>query len=63
MKKYYKNIPFYIAVSIIIHHFIKHINNKNLTLIDKFVQIDDINNHETWALFFIGIGIGMYVKF
>ena len=63
MKKYYKNIPFYIAVLIIIHHFIKHINNKNLTLIDKFVQIDDINNHETWALFFIGIGIGMYVKF
>lgn len=57
-----KNIPFYISILIILHHFFKHRNDKHLGLADKFVQIKDINNHETWALFFLGIGIGMMVK-
>jgi hypothetical protein len=54
-----KNIPFLIALVIVLHHYKKHKNNKKLEFFDKFVQISDIDNHETWALFFIGIGIGM----
>ena len=54
-----KNIPFYIGILIILHHVIKHMNNRELNNMDKFIQIKDINNHETWALFFFGIGIGM----
>jgi len=46
-----KNIPFLIAL----HHYKKHKNNKKLEFFDKFVQISDIDNHESWALFFIGM--------
>jgi len=53
---------FIFAVLIIIHHYIKHRDDKDMTLIDKFVQYKDINNHETWALFFIGISIGLYLS-
>ena len=60
MKKYI--IPLLISIVIIFHHYYKHKNDKNLTLFDKFIQIDDINNHETWALFFIGIFIGILIK-
>jgi hypothetical protein len=59
MIKYNKYIPFYIGILIILHHYKKHKNDKELTTLDKFVQITDINNHETWALFFLGISIGM----
>lgn len=62
MKKHIKNIPFYVAIIIILHHYKKHMNDKELNTLDKFIQINDINNHETWALFFIGIGIGMRFK-
>ncbi len=62
MKKYNKNIPFYIGILIILHHYKKHKNDKDLSTLDKFVQITDIDNHETWALFFLGIGIGMRLK-
>ena len=30
-------------------------------LLIKFSQINDINNHETWILFLLGIYIGMYI--
>lgn len=40
-------IPFLISCAIVLHHY----NDDKLTLIEKFVQFDDINNHETWALF------------
>lgn len=59
MKQYIRNIPFFISILIILHHYIKHNKDKGLSTLDKFVQIMDINNHETWALFFLGIGIGM----
>jgi len=62
MKKYINTIPFLIGIIIIIHHYIKHKENKKLNMIDKFIQIEDINNHETWALFFIGIGIGTIIS-
>jgi hypothetical protein len=60
MKKSY--IPLIISLAIILHHFKKHDKNPEFSLLDKFVQVDDINNHETWALFFLGISIGMIFK-
>ena len=54
-----RNIPFYIGILIILHHYKKHRNDEGLRFLEKFVQKTDINNHETWALFFFGIGIGM----
>jgi len=62
MKDSIKNIPFYITIIIIFHHYFKHKRNKQLSVIDKIIQFKDINNHETWALFFLGIGIGMLFK-
>ena len=56
------NIPFYISILIILHHYVKHRKNKYFSTLDKFIQISDIDNHETWALFFFGIGIGMRLK-
>ena len=58
---YLFNIPLIISIIIIIHHFIKHRYDTHLTFIDKFVQLSDIDNHETWALFFLGISIGMSI--
>ena len=55
-------IPIIISCAIILHHYKKHYNDTNLTLLEKFIQISDINNHETWALFFLGIGIGMKIN-
>ncbi len=54
-----KKIPFCIGIFIILHHYLKHKNYKTYSFLDKFLQFTDINNHETWALFFFGIGIGM----
>ncbi len=54
-----KYIPFVICLLIVLHHYYKHKDDANFSLLDKFVQFNDINNHETWALFFLGIGIGM----
>ena len=56
------NIPLYISIGIVLHHYQKHYNNSKLSKIQKFVQIDDINNHETWDLFFLGIAIGMKIN-
>jgi hypothetical protein len=59
MKSIYKNIQFYISVLLILHHFLKHKNDTEKSLFNKFFQIEDINNHETWILFFFGLVIGM----
>ena len=56
-----KNIQKYsdkISIIIVGHHFYKHFNDNDLTFVEKFVQYDDINNHETIALFFLGIYLG-----
>ena len=55
------NIPIIISCGIILHHYKKHYNGSKLTLLEKFVQLSDIDNHETWALFFLGIAIGMKI--
>jgi hypothetical protein len=56
----YVLIPFTIGMLIIFHHFIKHFNDFHLSFLEKFVQLSDIDNHETWALFFFGVAIGMH---
>ena len=58
----YNLIPIFISSIIILHHYIIHYNDKNLNGLEKFVQLSDIDNHETWALFFIGIAIGMKIN-
>lgn len=52
---------FFIGFGIIIHHYFKHKNDTDLDLLSKFVQWKDINNHETVALFFLGISVGLYI--
>ena len=42
---------------LIIHHYIIHINDDK-SFIDKVFQYSDIDNHETWVLFLIGMLIG-----
>lgn len=51
----------FLAFGIIIHHYFKHKNDDGLDILSKFVQWKDINNHETLALFFLGIGVGLYI--
>ena len=51
--------PFIIALLIIVHHFYIHKDDNHLNDIEKWIQYDDINNHETWWIFFVGIGVGM----
>jgi len=68
-------IPITVAVGLLIHHRIKHNNDvyfdnpdpKNIdgsqfTEADKWFQLTDINNNETWALFFSGVGLGRLTK-
>lgn len=55
------NIPFVIMFIIILHHFIKHRNDKHLNLFQKVFQIKDINNHESFVLLFFGMGVGMRI--
>ena len=45
-------IPLIIAVVILLDHLIIH---------GYFIDLDDINNHETLALFFLGISLGAYL--
>ena len=59
MKLLIKYIPFIICLFIVLHHYNKHKNNPNLSELEKFCQFEDINNHETWALFFFALGIGL----
>lgn len=47
-----------ISILIIIHHYCIHKNDKK-KLIEKIIQIDDINNHETFAFGFLMFGLGI----
>lgn len=46
------------VITIIIHHFMKH---KRLSGLDRWFQLSDIMNHESWVLFFIGVIVGMII--
>ena len=58
MKQYQSIISFFIALLIVVHHYISHRNDCNMSFQDKIFQLSDIQNHETWVLFFIGIAVG-----
>ena len=58
----WSNIPMLISGGIVLHHYKKHSYDPKLTPLEKFVQFSDIDNHETWALFFAGIAIGMKIN-
>jgi hypothetical protein len=45
-------VPLIIAVVILLHHLIIH---------GYLIDLDDIDNHETVALFFLGISLGAYL--
>ena len=49
------NIPMLISGGIVLHHYKKHYNDTKLSPLEKIAQFSDIDNHETWALFFAGI--------
>ena len=53
-------IPAYaviVAVVILLHHRYKHANDP-MTNIDKWFQVSDVSNHETWivAMCFFAVG-------
>lgn len=60
MMRYTKGI-IALCVLIIIHHFYIHYND-DISTIDKFFQISDVNNHETVVIGLIGIAVGFYLK-
>ena len=51
-----------IMILLILHHFIKHRNDLHLSLTEKFFQISDVDNHETFVLLFFGIMVGIIVE-
>ena len=58
----WSNIPMLISGGIVLHHYKKHYNDTKLSPLEKIAQFSDIDNHETWALFFAGIAIGMKIN-
>ena len=45
-------LPFISSFVILLHHRVKH---------GYWIDFEDVNNHETVALFLLGIGIGMFI--
>lgn len=60
-RKKHNFIPYFISILIIFHHYLEHYND-NKSFFNKVFQVSDIKNHETWVLFFIGMGIGMSIN-
>jgi hypothetical protein len=48
--------PLAISLTILAHHAYIHRDDERLHGFQRVFQIDDIRNHETWALFFFAIG-------
>lgn len=48
-----------LIIIFLIHHRYKHRNDLDKMEMDKWFQISDILNHETWIVFMIGIIIGI----
>jgi len=58
---HYVVLPLALSCGIVIHHRYSHRDDERLTEFEKWFQFDDVRNHETWVLFFLGIGLGAYV--
>ena len=62
IKKILLYLPLIICLLIIVHHYIKHKNDFHLTIFEKFFQISDIMNHESFVFLFFGIFIGLFIS-
>ena len=51
-------LSFISALIIILHHWAIH---PELTGLNRFVQVSDIDSHEVWALGFIAFGTAVFV--
>lgn len=47
-----------IVIVIVLHHIYIH---DNLTFPSRIFQLSDISNHETWAIAFAALAIGVFV--
>lgn len=54
--------PLIIAGALVAHHRYIHRDDPRLSETDKIFQINDIRNHETWVIFFIGVEIGLLLS-
>ena len=59
---YLAEIALATSAVIILHHRYSHNDDETLTDFEKFFQVTDVQNHETWALVFLGISIAAYVE-
>ena len=56
------NLPFFVSVVYIIHHFYVHKNDTDKTFFEKFFQLSDVQNHESRVVFFFALGLGMKIQ-
>lgn len=47
------------AVVIVAHHRVKHRNDAHLSPVEKFFQVSDVSNHETWAVACVAFAAGV----
>ena len=63
---YKKNILIFLSIliclMIIFHHYIKHINDFHLNDHEKFFQISDVSNHESFVFLFLGLFLGLLLS-
>lgn len=63
---YQKNILIFLSIliclMIIFHHYIKHINDFHLSHHEKFFQISDVSNHESFVFLFLGVFLGLLLS-
>ena len=52
---------FFLILLLVFHHYYKHSNDSNKTTMEKFFQYSDVDNHETWIIFLIGILVGIRI--
>jgi len=53
-------VPLIISAAFVIHHSYIHRDDPNLTESEKMFQIEDIQSHETWVVFFLGVAATAY---
>ena len=55
-------IAFFTSAAIVLHHRYIHKDDDRLNEVEKFFQVSDVQNHETWVLVFLGISLAAYVE-
>lgn len=49
------------ALVIVVHHRVKHRSDAHLSAVEKFFQVSDVSNHETWAVACVAFAAGVLV--